>query len=170
VNSRTAVVAVVLTALVLTALGLVAGCGATPSSSPSKHASTSGAAAGSGSATPAPSAPAPTAPARTPLGAGERAWAAFSQRGVSYDTWWARLRPLLSNAARAVYVYDDPRKLPDLKLTSKIHLAAKPPAEPKYTAEAVVATSKGVFRLDLERHTLGSPWLLYAIKFPPAVQ
>ena len=167
-SSRTAVVAVV--AVVLTALGLVAGCGATPSSHPATHASTSGTAAGTRSTAPSSSAPAPTAPARTPLGAGERAWAAFSQRGVSYDTWWARLRPLLSNAARAVYVYDDPRKLPALRLTSKIHLAAKPPAEPKYTAEAVVATSKGVFRLDLERHTLGSPWLLYAIKFPPGVQ
>ena len=112
----------------------------------------------------------PTASARTPLGAGQRAWAAFSHRGLSYDAWWAQLRPLLSEAARAVYVYDDPRKLPSMKLTQKLHLAAKAPAEAKYTAEVVVPTSKGVFALDLERHTIKSRWLLYAIKFPPGVR
>ena len=104
------------------------------------------------------------------MGAGERAWAAFSERGLSYDAWWKQLRPMLSDAARAVYVYDDPRNLPTMKVTEKISLAAKAPNEPKYTAEVVVPTSKGVFRLDLERHKVGSPWLLYAIKFPRTVQ
>ena len=113
---------------------------------------------------------APTAPAGTPLGAGERVWAAFSQRGVSHDAWWAKLKPLLSDSAQAVFVYDDPRKIPSMKLTGKIHVAAKAPDQPRFTAEVVVPTSKGVFALDLERHTLKSPWLLYAIKFPRGVQ
>jgi hypothetical protein len=69
-----------------------------------------------------------------------------------------------------VYVYDDPSKIPPMKLTDKIRLAPKPPQEAGYTARIIVATSKGVFDLDLERHTLKSPWLLYAIKFPPGVQ
>ena len=115
------------------------------------------------------SAVAPTAPASTPLGAGERAWAAFSHRGLAYSAWWAQLKPLLSEAAQAVYVYDDPRNIPEMTITDKIHLAAKAPAEPRFTAEVIVPTSKGTFRLDLERHTIRSPWLLYAIKFPPAV-
>jgi hypothetical protein len=112
----------------------------------------------------------PSAPARTPLGTGERVWAAFSERGLSYAAWWRQLRPLLSDSARAVYVYDDPSNIPELELTGKIHLAARAPGEPRYTAEVVVPTNKGVFDLDLERHTLASRWLLYAIKFPPGVQ
>lgn len=111
----------------------------------------------------------PTAPAGTALGAGERVWAAFSERGVPRDAWWARLRPLLSDSARAVYVYDDPRNIPPMTITSKIRVAAKAPAEPHYTAKVLVPTSKGIFGLDLERHTVRSRWLLYAIEFPPAV-
>jgi hypothetical protein len=72
--------------------------------------------------------------------------------------------------AATVYVYDDPRNIPSMKITDKLHLAAKAPAEPRYTAEVVVPTSKGDFALDLERHTLKSKWLLYAIKFPDGVQ
>ena len=96
-------------------------------------------------------------------------WAAFSQGDLPYAAWWAHLKPLLSDSAQAVYVYDDPRKIPAMKLTDKIRLAPKPPAEPRFTAEVVVPTTKGVFKLDLERHTLKSPWLLYAITFPPGV-
>ena len=112
----------------------------------------------------------PTAPAGTPLGAGERVWAAFSERGLPYAAWWTKLKPLLSDSAQAVYVYDDPRNIPVMKLTAPLSLAAKAPDQPRYTAEVVVPTSKGEFRLDLERHTVGSPWLLYAIKFPPGVR
>lgn len=111
-----------------------------------------------------------TAPAGTPLGAGQRVWVAFTTRGLSQHAWWAKLRPLLSNAAQATYVYDDPRNLPPMTMTGQLHVAPKPPAEPRFSAEVVAPTSKGVFRLDLERHKIGSPWLLYAIKFPPAVQ
>jgi ABC-type transport system substrate-binding protein len=153
-------------AVILALLGAVAGCSHSPSASPSAH--------GSSDPSPAAAAPSPmltpTAPADTPLGAGQRVWAAFSERGLSYDAWWAQLEPLLSDSARAVYVYDDPRNLPAMKLTDKLRLAAKAPAQARYTAEVVVPTDKGDFALDLERHTLGSTWLLYAIKFPPSVQ
>ena len=54
--------------------------------------------------------------------------------------------------------------------TGTITVAAKPPARPGYTAEVVVPTSKGTFRLDLERSTKTSPWLLYGMQFPPGVQ
>jgi hypothetical protein len=159
-------------AIVLTILGAVAGCTATPSGAPATHSSTSD--TSKGDPTPAAGSPSPmltsTAPAGTPLGAGERVWAAFSERGLPYEAWWAQLRPLLSDSARVVYVYDDPRNIPSMTTTSKIHLAAKAPAESRYTAEVVVPTGKGVFGLDLERHTLRSRWLLYAMKFPPAVQ
>jgi len=164
VSPRTAAVA-----LALVTLGVSAGCAASAGNSPATHhtaAKHTIATADSPSATPA----APTAPASTPLGAGQRVWAAFSQRGIAYDEWWAHLRPLLSDSAQAVYVYDDPRKIPAMKLTGQIRVAPKPPAEPRFTAEVVVPTSKGVFRLDLERHTLKAPWLLYAIKFPDGVQ
>jgi hypothetical protein len=112
----------------------------------------------------------PTAPPGTALGAGQRVWAAFSERGLAYDAWWARLKPQLSDAARATYVYDDPRNIPAMTLTGTIRVAAKPPAQPHFTSEVVVPTDKGVFRLDLERHTRTSPWLLYAIRFPASVQ
>jgi ABC-type transport system substrate-binding protein len=154
-------------AMALAALCAVAGCASAPSSGPTSHTTTS-------TPSPAASSPSPmltpTAPARTPLGTGERVWAAFSERGLSHDAWWTHLKPLLSDSAQAVYVYDDPRNIPSMKITDKIHLAAKAPAEPRYTAEVIVPTSKGDFGLDLERHTLRSEWLLYAIKFPPAVQ
>ena len=151
----------------LVMIGLVSGCSAAASGDPARHAPST-------SASPAADSPSPmltpTASARTPLGRGERVWAAFSQRGLSYDTWWARLEPLLSGSARAVYVYDDPRNIPAMELTGPIRLATKAPGDPRYTAEVVVPTSKGVFKLDLERHKLSSPWLLYAIKFPSGVQ
>jgi hypothetical protein len=171
------------TLLVLLAL---TGCTAAPKDPPASHTSSgstsssgtsssgtssSGTSSSGASATRTPT-PALTAsaPAGTPLGAGERVWAAFSQRGLTYDAWWAQLRPLLSDSARAVYRYDDPRNIPSMTITDKIHVAAKAPARPRYTAEIIVATSKGRFGLDLERHTLKSRWLLYAIKFPPGVQ
>jgi hypothetical protein len=159
--------AVAAAVVMLTILGAFAGCTSGASSAPAKPAPRSDAAAASDSPSPIFT---PTAPASTPLGAGERVWAAFSHRGLPYDAWWAQLKPLLSEAARAVYVYDDPRNIPSMRITAKIHLAAKPPAEARYTADVLVPTSKGVFGLDLERHTIGSTWLLYAIKFPPAVR
>jgi hypothetical protein len=165
-------------ALLLVVLATVAGCTASPSGASTSHHSSShhssrssshqSAARASSAGT--PTADRATAPVGTPLGAGERVWAAFSQRGLSYDAWWAHLRPLLSDSARAVYRYDDPRNIPSMTLTGKIHVAAKAPARPRYTAEVVVPTSKGRFGLDLERHTLTSRWLLYAIKFPPGVE
>jgi hypothetical protein len=161
-STRSAWAATVLTVAVLTA-----GCGGSSGGDPKAHSAT---------ATPSPAASSPkamltpTAPARTPLGTGQRVWAAFSQRGLSYDRWWARLEPLLSDSARAVYQYDDPRNIPSMKLTGTIRMAAKPPGQARYTAEVLVPTSKGLFRLDLERHTLTSRWLLYAIDFPPGVQ
>lgn len=150
-------------ALMLVTMGAVAGCASSASTAHTRHA------ASTPSASPSPMVT-PTAPANTSLGAGERVWAAFSETGLSQDEWWQQLGPLLSDSARAVYVYDDPSNLPDMKLTGKIHLAAKPPAEPRYTAEVVVPTSKGTFALDLERHTLKSHWLLYSITFPPGVK
>ena len=95
---------------------------------------------------------------------------AFSETGLPYDAWWAQLKPMLSDSAQAVYVYDDPRNLPTMKLTGKLSVAPKAPDDPRFTAEVVVPTSAGVFRLDLERHTRTSPYLLYAIKFPAGVK
>lgn len=149
------------------ALGAFAGCTAEPHAGPATHATSSEPPSASSSLSARLTA---TAPASTPLGAGERVWAAFSHRGVSYAAWWAQLKPLLSDAARAVYVYDDPSNIPSMTITGKIHLAAKAPAEARYTAEVLVPTSKGVFGLELERHKIGSPWLLYAITFPPTVR
>lgn len=163
--SRRIVVAVVL--LAATASGC-ASHGAAKAGSPASASTGS-----SGSPSPSPSASptlTPTAPASTALGAGQRVWAAFSERGLSHADWWAQLRPRLSSAARAVYVYDDPRNIPVMSLTGRLHVAAKPPAAPHFTSEVVVPTSKGVFRLDLERHTRHSAWLLYAVKFPRSVQ
>jgi hypothetical protein len=157
-------------AMVLVVLGATGGCASSAGNTAAKHASTRHTTAAAASSSPSPKPMVtPTAPAGTPLGAGERVWAAFSERGLSYDAWWARLKPLLSGSAQAVYVYDDPSKIPTMKLTDKIRLAPKPPQEAGYTARVIVPTSKGVFDLDLERHTLKSPWLLYAIKFPPGV-
>lgn len=168
--SRRVLASAVLVALSAACAGCTGSAGA-----PTTHASSSNPVKASpagetSSPSPGSGPTAPTAPASTPLGAGERVWAAFSQRGLSHDAWWARLRPLLSDSARAVYVYDDPRKIPPMTITGKVHTAAKAPAEPRYTSEVVVPTSKGTFRLDLERHTLRSRWLLYAIKFPAGVQ
>lgn len=147
---------------------LLTGCGA--SHTPAAPDPTAVSTAPSTSPAPTPTTPAtPLAPARTALGAGQRVWAAFSASGLTYDAWWAQLKPMLSDAAQAVYVYDDPRNLPTMTLTGPIRLAAKPPAAPHYTAEVIVPTSQGRFALDLERHTLKSRWLLYAIKFPPGV-
>jgi hypothetical protein len=153
-------------AALLAALAMLTGCTADPSGAATSHKSSS---SPSATSTPTPT-PTSTAPAGTPLGAGERVWTAFSRRGLAYDAWWAGLRPLLSDSARAVYRYDDPRNIPSMHVTGKIHVAAKAPARPHFTAEVIVPTSVGRFGLDLERHTLKSRWLLYAIKFPPGVQ
>lgn len=155
-----------LAAVALTLLVGVTGCSRSAHGTHVEHASSTESPAASATTQGAWT---PTAPAGTPLGAGERVWAAFSHRGVPYSTWWAALAPLLSDGARAAYVYDDPSNLPVMTPTGTIHLADKPPAEARYTAEVLVPTSVGVFGLDLERHKIGSPWLLYAIKFPPGV-
>jgi hypothetical protein len=155
-------------ALAVVVLGSAAGCASTGGKTPVSHSAAPSKTAAS-SAPSADPAYTPTAPAGTSLGAGERVWAAFSDRALSYGAWWAQLKPLLSDSAQAVYVYDDPSKIPAIKVTGKIHLAAKPPDEPHFTVEVVVPTSKGQFGLDLERRTLSSKWLLYAIKFPPGV-
>lgn len=147
--------------------GLLTGCAAAPSSAPTHRTPTSDPSPAAVSPKPKLSA---SAPASTPLGAGERMWAAFSQRGLPYDKWWAQLKPLLSDAARAVIVYDDPHNIPAMTLTGRIHLARSAPGQPRYTAKVVVPTSKGEFDLNLERHTLKTPWLLYAITFPSGVQ
>ncbi len=120
-------------------------------------------------ATPSPSPSSTTAPqasARTPLGAGERVWAAFSHRGLSHAQWWAALEPLLSTSARATYVYDDPANLPDLTPTGALRMAVKAPYDPHSTAAVLVPTRQGTFHLDLERRSRTSPWLLFAIQFP----
>jgi ABC-type transport system substrate-binding protein len=160
-----------LVAIVLVVLAATGACASSAGPTSATHPSTkhTKAAADTSSASPTPMVT-PTAPPGTPLRAGERVWAAFSERGLTYDAWWAQLKPLLSDSAQAVYVYDDPSKIPSMTLSGKIRLAAKPPQEAGYTARVIVATSKGVFDLDLERHTLKSPWLLYAIKFPAGVQ
>lgn len=154
------------TVLVAAALVLAAGCSSgSPSGTPTDRSHT-----GAPTHSSAPAAPlTPTAPASTPLGAGERVWAAFAQHGLDYRAWWAGLRPLLSDAARAVYVYDDPRNIPTMRLTGPLRVAAKPPGAPRFTSEVLVPTDKGVFKLDLERHSARSPWLLFAIGFPPTV-
>jgi hypothetical protein len=158
-------------AMVLVVLAAAGGCAKSAGGTSADHASTKHTTAAADSTSPSPTPMiTPTAPAGTPLGAGERVWAAFSERGLSYDAWWARLKPLLSDSAQAVYVYDDPSKIPAMRLTDKIRLAPKPPQQAGYTARVIVSTNKGVFDLDLERHTLKSPWLLYAITFPPDVQ
>lgn len=148
----------------LAAVLALAGCGAKPHKSvvhvPSSVPSLSG------KPTPALK---PTAPASTRLGAGQRVWAAFVARGISGKEWWARLEPMLSEAAKATYRYDDPRNIPAMRLTGKVRLAKKAPDNPKFTTEVVVPTNKGVFRLDLERHTMHDKWLLYGIKFPKGV-
>lgn len=144
-----------------------AGCSANASGQPS-HSQTM---RSSASDSPSPTSMlTPTAPASTPLGAGQRIWAAFSERGLSYREWWSQLKPQLSDSAQAVYAYDDPRNIPSMKLAGTPYVSAKPPAQPGFTAEVVVPTDKGSFRLDLERHSKKSPWLLYAIKFPHSVQ
>ncbi len=153
-------------AIAIAVLGMLTGCGGsthaatTPSTSVTRTASP----------TPTPTPLTPTAPATTPLGAGQRVWAAFSASTLAYDAWWAQLKPMLSEAARAVYVYDDPHNLPSMTLTGPLHVATKAPGEPRYTAEVLVPTSKGTFALDLERATLTSAWLLFAIRFPSGVQ
>jgi hypothetical protein len=159
-----------LAAVALTALGLVAAAGCASSAPHTSAGGSSGKGTSSTSSSPAASpAYTPTAPAGTALGSGERVWAAFSDRGLAHDAWWAQLEPKLSDSARAVYVYDDPKKIPEMKLTGKLRVAAKPPDQPRFTVEVVVPTSRGQWRLDLERRTLTSKWLLYAIKFPPGV-
>ncbi|GAB3652885.1 hypothetical protein GCM10027596_02580 [Nocardioides korecus] len=147
------------------------GCGGSPrpaAATPSATATPTTGGSTPSSAASASSQPA-SAPVDTPLGAGQRVWAAFNHRGISHDAWWAALRPMLSEAAQASYVYDDPRNLPTLVQTGRIHAAAKAPDDPHFTAEVIVPTGKGTFRLDLERRTRHSPWLLYAIRFPRGV-
>jgi hypothetical protein len=159
-------------AAVLLALTTLTGCHAGAGPPPRRDAETVKASTGSASPTSETPSPmlTPTAPASSALGAGQRIWAAFSERGLPYAAWWAQLKPFLSTAARAEYVYDDPRNLPVMQLTGHVSVAPRPPARPGYTAAIIVPTSKGTFRLDLERRTRSAPWVLYGMVFPSTVQ
>lgn len=100
-------------------------------------------------------------------------WTAFNDNanaGLSYDQWWAALKPLLTANAAAVHVYDDPRTFPKVTVTGDFTEAPEPPDVPGYTAEIYVPTNEGRYSLYLSRTDKTAPWRLEGIGFPEGAQ
>lgn len=80
-----------------------------------------------------PPVPEPT-PTDSPLRAATGALAAFADHSTDADTWWRRLAPHLSPAARTAYARTDPALVPVHRLTGPPHL------EPSTTAALATVT------------------------------
>lgn len=104
-----------------------------------------------------------------PLAAAATIFAAWSQRTLDYETWWSRLKPMLSPAGQAAYAGTDPSAIPDLRVTGPYRLDPTPPDDPSTSALVHVATDRGTFGLFLVRSAPGAPWRLLQIVFPAGI-
>lgn len=157
IRTLTAAAAAVAIAAALTS------CSVASSSKAQPHATSTA----SSSATPA--LPADPSPAQAEAAAA-KVFAAWSDRALDYNRWWAQLSPLLSTGAQSAYEYTNPAEIPALTVTGPLTVttAAQGPAAAPGGANVRVPTSRGVFIVQLE-HWDGQ-WLMYGMQFPEGVQ
>lgn len=96
--------------------------------------------------------------------AGEAMLAFAGKYGRDYDTWWARLSPLLSKQAQLDYAHVDPTNVPATRV-----LGAPAPRILDETSGFVVIvevpTDVGPYEVTLTREDAAAPWL--ASRFTP---
>ena len=83
------------------------------------------------------------------------AMSAYARPDVDQATWWADLRPLLSDAAAAAYVTVDPARVPARDVTGDPALVDD---TSPWLAGVAVPTDAGTYRMLLSRDTADAPW------------
>ena len=83
------------------------------------------------------------------------ALSAYARPDVDQATWWAGLRPLLSDTAAAAYVTVDPARVPVRAVTGDPTLVDD---TSPWLAGVTVPTDVGSYRVLLSRDTADAPW------------
>ena len=82
---------------------------------------------------------------------------------LSYDEWWAALKPLMNGQGQQDYAYTDPAGVPALK----IHGAGQvDKAQVDTSAVVWFSTDQGRFGVRLSRTSGTAPWLVARLYFP----
>ena len=89
---------------------------------------------------------------------------AFARPELSYDDWWAQLRPHLTQEAAETYVYTDPINVPASKVTGDATVLESSSA---YLALVDVGTDVGTYQVLMVRSDGAAPWLASEFAPPP---
>jgi hypothetical protein len=91
---------------------------------------------------------------------------AFARPQADYDTWWAGLKPLLTEQAAEDYAYTDPANIPVRRVTGPGRLVDITSA---YIARVAVPTDVGQWTVTLARTDAHAPWLGVRITPPEGI-
>ena len=95
--------------------------------------------------------------------AAEKILRTWSRPEVSYQSWWADLKPLLSPEGQELYSYTDPANIPELKITGA---GEESNNDNPHVVTITFPTSEGKFGVDLSRTSLQDDWIGESIIFP----
>ena len=119
-----------------------------------------------------PTAPTSTAPDDTlddngrqaGIEAAQKALSVFLQRDLPYETWWAQLKPLLTEQAVVAYEYTDPTSVPATSISGTPMVSAAPSAT---EMNVLVPTDVGQYLVVLYRQNTRAGWAVDRLT-PPA--
>lgn len=80
---------------------------------------------------------------------------AFLQRDLPYDSWWAQLKPMLTQGAVFAYEYTDPQSVPATTITGEPLVSAAPSAT---QMNVLIATGVGQYMIVLYRENARAGW------------
>ena len=89
--------------------------------------------------------------------AAEIAMATFAHPELDYDTWWAKVEPLMTPDAARNYVYVDPANIPTRQVTGPGVIIEDSSA---YAVTVQVPTDTGRYHVLLIRKDADAPWLV----------
>lgn len=139
--------------ILATVLLVLPGCGGNTATSPDKTPASASAAASDSTESPS---------TRGLAGeAARRALSTWARPDLTYETWWADLKPLLSPQGRQDYADTDPALIPPLVIRRVRVLV-----EDATSAVVAIATDQGRFKVQLSRPIPTRPWLMDRIVFP----
>lgn len=80
---------------------------------------------------------------------------AFLQRDLSYESWWAQLKPMLTQEAVFAYEYTDPQSVPATTITGEPLVSAAPSAT---QMNVLIPTGVGQYLIVLYRENARAGW------------
>lgn len=85
----------------------------------------------------------------------QTALTAFLQRDLPYDSWWAQLKPTLTQEAVFAYEYTDPQSVPATTITGEPRMSAAPSAT---QMNVLIPTGVGQYMIVLYRENARAGW------------